>query len=75
MTSSILRNCGQPFSCVDVCRNAPDRYQRRACPAAQVGVELLYNAVQALLYTLIVFYMVGFDMNGSSTGAARQLFL
>ena len=40
-------------------------------PAAQVGVELVYNAVQALLYTLIVFYMVGFDMNGSSTGAAH----
>ncbi|KAK9836042.1 hypothetical protein WJX81_008449 [Elliptochloris bilobata] len=31
------------------------------------GVELLYNAVQALLYTLIVFYMVGFNMDGSST--------
>lgn len=42
------------------------------CPGcAQVGVELVYNAVQALLYTLIVFYMVGFDMNGSSTGAAQ----
>lgn len=51
--------------------STPGDCRRDDRPAAQVGVELLYNAVQALLYTLIVFYMVGFDMNGSSTGAAH----
>ena len=37
----------------------------------QAAVELVYNAVQALLYTLIVFYMVGFNLDGGATGAAH----
>ncbi len=37
----------------------------------QAAVELVYNAAQALLYTLIVYYMVGFDIDGS-TGACRS---
>ena len=32
-------------------------------------MELVYNAAQALLYTLIVYYMVGFNIDGS-TGVA-----
>jgi hypothetical protein len=33
-------------------------------------VEVVYNAFQALLYSTIVFFMVGFDINA---GAVRVL--
>jgi len=39
----------------------------------QAAVELVYNAAQALLYTLIVYYMVGFDIDGSTGVAPSQV--